>query len=151
MAKGFLIRAAVREDGALLANVAGAIAGEVGVPFVVGRDDVPLRDPQAGYRARGGECWVVVMRDTIVGSLGVIRDADGALRLTHWFLAADLRGLGMGGLLLEEAFRFARTAGVPALRAAFLPVCRTAQAVLKVRGFHPEDAASENLCYEFSA
>lgn len=142
MANGFQIRPAQASDGAILACVAGGIASEFGMAFVLGKDDTPLLNPQEGYRNKGGECWIVEARDTIVGSAGLMRDPLGRMRITHLFLAHDLRGLGIGGLLIDTMLTFAQENNAKAIWALLPATCDKARPALIAKGFQEADPPS---------
>ena len=73
-----------------------------------------VSEPLAGYVGRNDPreiLWVAKRDDALVGSVALVRSADGRAQL-RWFLVdPSARGSGLGRRLLETAISFAREQG----------------------------------------
>jgi DNA-binding MarR family transcriptional regulator/RimJ/RimL family protein N-acetyltransferase len=69
----------------------------------------------AGYLAdhdpRREACWMAELDGTIVGCVYCVSEDDRTARLRLLMVHPDARGHGIGGRLIEECLRFARSAG----------------------------------------
>ncbi len=96
---------AVRDEDAdgLIALVGAAYAEHDGCVLDLPGVDADLTAPASTAAARGGRWWVLEREGTIVGSVGAGPvDADDVLELKRWYLAAELRGRGLGSRLVTR-------------------------------------------------
>jgi len=56
-------------------------------------------------------CWVADFKDTVVGSLCLVKVREGVGELRLLFVSSEARNMGIGKSLLSEAIRFARHVG----------------------------------------
>ena len=56
-------------------------------------------------------CWIAEKGGSLVGSVFVVREDETTARLRLLYVDAGARGLGIGGRLVDECLRFARSAG----------------------------------------
>jgi GNAT superfamily N-acetyltransferase len=56
-------------------------------------------------------CWIAEKDGSLVGSVFVVREDETTARLRLLYVDAGARGLGIGGRLVDECLRFARSAG----------------------------------------
>lgn len=59
-----------------------------------------------------GGLWVAERRQTVLGSIGITREAADLARLRWFLVSPELRGAGVGSRLLDAALDWARGAGV---------------------------------------
>lgn len=66
-----------------------------------------IRDFQPGRE----RCWIAEREGRVVGSVFVVQEDDTTAKLRMLYVHANARGQGLGRQLVDEAIRFARTAG----------------------------------------
>jgi len=64
-----------------------------------------------GYDPASDKCWIAEKDGAIVGSVFVVRQDASTAKLRMLYVDAGTRGMGIGRRLVEEALRFARSAG----------------------------------------
>ncbi len=74
-----------------------------------------LRDPQTHVVAKGGRIYVADLRGTVVGCFALLPKPGGVLRLARMAVREDLRGQGLGRMLLMHAIATARALDAPRL------------------------------------
>lgn len=73
--------------------------------FLEPEDLSVLNDPENRIIARGGHIFVAILRDQVVGCFALLPLPFHTLRLARMAVQEDLRGLGIGRMLLEHAIR----------------------------------------------
>lgn len=105
---------AVRDEDAdgLIALIGAAYAEHDGCVLDLPGVDADLTAPASTAAARGGRWWVLERHGVIVGSVaaGPV-DEDGVLELKRWYLAAELRGRGLGSRLVTRVETHAAALG----------------------------------------
>ncbi|MFO7960142.1 MAG: putative glycolipid-binding domain-containing protein [Nitriliruptoraceae bacterium] len=101
---GTHLRAMRDEDtDGLIALVGAAYAEYDGCVLDLPGVDADLTAPATTAAARGGRWWALEREGTIVGSVGAGPvDEHGVLELKRWYLAAELRGRGLGARLVTR-------------------------------------------------
>lgn len=130
------VRPLTGHEPLLAQNVIGAVAaaqpgwGEVLTGALA--DGLP-----DSVRARGGDCFGVVVRESLVGTIVTFPEAEtsGAWRLALWTLLPDWRGMGIGRLLAETAIEHARTQGATRILADIHTDCEAAFKLLRTLYF----------------
>lgn len=79
------------------------------------KDLAVFRDPQGTIREGGGEIFFIEEGDRLVGTVAVIREADGAMELAKMAVAGEARGRGYGEWLVRTVVSYARSHGAPRL------------------------------------
>lgn len=99
------------DAGPIRAVVFGVLA-EFGLAADPGSYDADLFDIDGSYFARGGWFEVAEAVDgRIVGTAGLVPKGDGVVELKKMYLRSEVRGRGLGRLLLERAVERARRMG----------------------------------------
>lgn len=97
---------------AVVALIVGIQRGEFGL--AIDADDQPdLLDVHTHYQSGGGEFWVAVVGDDVVGTIAAMRFADDAVALRKMFVQGAYRGrAGLAGRLMATLLAWAASAGV---------------------------------------
>jgi putative acetyltransferase len=74
-------------------------------------DRETFRDPVAKIIAPGGQIFFVVEGDEVLGTCAVLRHRPDVHEIAKMAVAAEARGKGYGGLLMEAAVEFSRRTG----------------------------------------
>ncbi len=84
--------------------------------FVLEPEDLDmLKDPQTHVLAQGGRIYVADSGDEVVGCFALLPKPGGVLRLARMAVREDLRGQGLGRMLLLHAIATARALEAPRL------------------------------------
>jgi ribosomal protein S18 acetylase RimI-like enzyme len=90
---------------------------------------------EAGWPERLGAVWLVEREDELIGSLALTVDRD-RVGVVHWFvLDAQLRGYGLGRLLIGELLAEARAAGLERLELVTFSKLTAAAHIYRKAGF----------------
>lgn len=94
----------------------------------------PLRKFAASHTARE-KIWIVEQRDTIQGSLAVVKSDETKAQL-RWFLVhPHLRRKGIGKKLIDEAIQFAKENGYASLFLWTVSILDVANKIYTTAGF----------------
>lgn len=75
------------------------------------RDERDLGDPENHILAPGGSIFMAELRDEVVGTCALMREAEGVFELAKMTVSESVRGLGVGRALGEAAIAHARAIG----------------------------------------
>jgi len=78
-------------------------------------DRAVFRDPHGEIIAKGGQIFLAVEADRVLGTCAVLRHSDEMFELAKMAVAPPARGRGVGGMLAESAIAFARERGAASL------------------------------------
>ena len=127
-----------RDD--VLAFIVAIQRGEFGIDITA--DDQPdLADVAGAYQAGGGEFWVARAGGEVAGTIAAIRIADDAVALRKMFVAAEHRGDGLAGRLMETLVEWARAEGVRTIYLGTTAVMSAAHRFYAKHGFARIDPA----------
>jgi len=74
-----------------------------------------MEDPATYYREHGGEAFLAVLDDQVVGAVAVKKLGDAGFEFCKLVVAEKARGHGAGRALVERCVAFAADRGGPAL------------------------------------
>jgi putative acetyltransferase len=133
---GYTIRSASNDDSKAITTLVFGILTEFGLKADPRETDADLADIQAEYLDRGGAFDVLVdEQGRVVGSVGLYRLGSGTCELRKMYLAAGLRGQGLGRKLLEHALDRARDLGYSRIELETASVLKDAIALYERYGF----------------
>ncbi|GAB2683626.1 hypothetical protein GCM10027089_00040 [Nocardia thraciensis] len=124
-------------------------------------DSVLLDNPEREIVAKGGQVLIARAGDEAVGCVALVPEGDhGEYELSKMAVARDLRGRGLGRVILREAIEFARRQGATALFLGSSTTLRSAVHLYESVGFvhvpsdrigpMPYERADVFMRYEFS-
>jgi putative acetyltransferase len=132
------IRQATRADQEQVRRLVFGVLGEFGLEPSPESTDADLNDIEGAYLNSGGMFEIIERSDgQVVGSVGIYPMEDGLCELRKMYLAADVRGRGLGKLLLERALSHARKAGFRAVMLETASVLKEAVRLYTSYGFQP--------------
>jgi len=102
------IRRAEKGDEEQIQAVVKSVWDEYGFAWDPGYYNRDLTDIQRHYFDVGGEFWVLVDGEAVVGTAGYLPRSDGACELMRLYLLKTVRGQGWGKRLLEHVVAAAR-------------------------------------------
>lgn len=88
-----------------------------------------------GWPERAGAVWLPERDATVLGALGLTEEGDGLGRVRWFVLDPQLRGRGLGRLLIDELLVAARTAGLSRLELATFSRLTAAARIYRAAGF----------------
>ena len=106
------IRPATNKDLEAIVNLVFGVLREFGLEPDPSATDADLRDIEANYLQRGGLFEIIEDRDrNLVGSVGVFPIDENICELRKMYFAPAIRGLGLGGYILQRAVNQAKELG----------------------------------------
>ena len=132
------IRQATRADQEQVKMLVFGVLREFGLEPSPESTDADLSDIEGAYLNSGGMFEIIERSDgRIVGSVGIYPMDGGLCELRKMYLLADVRGRGLGKLLLERALSHARKAGFRAVMLETAGVLEGAVSLYTSYGFQP--------------
>ena len=134
---------------AVVALVLGIQNGEFGLGLAI-EDQPQLLDIDAHFLSQGGGFWVAVdTADTVVGSIGLLRETADCAALRSFFIAVPWRGTGCAQQLYAQLMRFARHAGIRQILLDTPSIAQRAQRFYLRAGFVPITREQLPVPYEY--
>jgi GNAT superfamily N-acetyltransferase len=130
------IRRWTTADGdAVTRLIVGIQRGEFGIE-ITAADQPDLDDVEGWYRADGGDFWVAVDEDRVVGTIAVLRFAPGMGAVRKMFVAPSHRGeSGLASALMAMMIEWSRLAGFDSLFLGTTSVMTRAHRFYERQGF----------------
>lgn len=112
VASGISVRSAVDADASEVIALVSGVLAEFGLPFDLKSKDSDLIDIEGNYSDRGGA--FDILEDgvgRILGTCGLYRIDHETIELRKMYFVPEIRGLGIGWLILSRAVDRARDMG----------------------------------------
>ncbi len=136
--EGYTVRQASNSDIDAVRAMVFAVLAEYRLCGDPGGIDSDLNDIESNYINTGGMFDVVVHKDGgIVGSVGISARDPSTCELRKMYLAREVRGHGLGKLLLERAIAFARRRGFVRIELETASILEQAIRMYTNAGFRP--------------
>ncbi|MAY02241.1 MAG: GNAT family N-acetyltransferase [Gammaproteobacteria bacterium] len=87
------------------------IRGNSEFPFEPEGFHADLRHIPRVYQSKGGEFWLLVEEDKVIGTVGLRCLEPGVVELKRMNILDEFQGLGLGHLLMDRALKHAREQG----------------------------------------
>ena len=130
------LRSATNQDRQAIEALVFGVLAEYGLKPDPGGTDSDLQDIERSYLASGGLFDVLTDgAGEVVGSVGLFPLSDSVCELRKMYLAAAVRGQGLGRRLLDHALRRARELGFARVVLETASVLREAVALYERYGF----------------
>jgi putative acetyltransferase len=106
------IRPATNNDREAIVKLVFGVLGEFGLEPDPSATDADLQDIEANYLQRGGLFDVIEDPDgNLVGSVGIFPIDENICELRKMYFVPEIRGLGLGGYVLQRAVKQAKELG----------------------------------------
>ena len=87
------------------------------------------------FDSRHERCWIAELDGKLVGSVFIVRYAEGSAKLRLLYVDPEARGLGVGRKLVSAAVDFAKTAGYTDVVLWTNPLLTEARRIYEASGF----------------
>lgn len=132
------IRPATNDDCAGVQKLVFGVLGEYGLTAETGGTDADIADIEAHYIKRGGAFEVVEdASGNLLGTIGLYPLDAETVELRKMYFAPELRGRGVGKLMLERMIEKARALGFKRIFLETASVLKEAAALYEKYGFKP--------------
>lgn len=137
MSEEWSIRAYVPSHRASLFAFFGEVLAGMGYEFLPEGKDSDIGGIESAYTANRGSFHIVQAGGKVHGSVGLRKFSEEIAELKRLYLAAELRGKGIGRELCLQAIRDASALGYKFLRLDTTPKSAAAIALFTKLGFYP--------------
>jgi putative acetyltransferase len=109
----FAVRSVSTSDVPAVVALVRDVLAEYGLRFGVGSEtDVELEGLPGSYADRGGAFWVAFDENGgLAGTCGLFPEEPGTFELRKMYLRPEVRGRGLGQILLDTSVAWARSRG----------------------------------------
>lgn len=104
------IRPASNKDSFEILNIFKEVLDEFDLPFVIGESNYDIDDIDKHYQ-KPGAFFVVVSKQEIIGTIGILAESSVECELTKLYLRKEFRGEGLGLMMLNYALTYACSMG----------------------------------------
>jgi len=98
-------------DDQIISLILGIQNGEAGIGLSLG-EQPDLLDIRQSYQTGGGEFWLALEGERVIGTIGLMRKSQTCAVLKKFFVQKEFRAKGVGLALYRELLAFARQAGI---------------------------------------
>lgn len=113
-------------------------------------DEQPdLKDIETSYRKSGGEFWIAVERDSVIGTIALMNKGNGNAVLKKFFVRADYRHKKIGYALYQNLLSFALENGIKQIILDTPSVATTSHRFYERAGFKKISASDLPFAYEY--
>ncbi|MBI5833103.1 MAG: GNAT family N-acetyltransferase [Armatimonadetes bacterium] len=135
---GFVLRPAVNADGAAVRALVFGVLAEYGLAPDPAGTDTDLDDLEGFYAGAGG-CFELLLAPDgqVVGCWGLRPHGAGTVELRKMYLRPDMRGRGLGRMLLSRALSAAESLGTTRIQLETAGVLHEAVGLYTAFGFQP--------------
>lgn len=102
------LRKANKEDESKIMDLVKSVLSDYGLKTNPLETDNDLSDLEDYYFSKNGWFAVIEKENEIIGSYGIFRIDEKTCELRKMYLLNDYQGLGLGKLMMEDAFKKAR-------------------------------------------
>jgi len=140
------VRRAARSDAPAIALVLQAAFAEYASLYTRAAFAATTPPTEEIARRLGeGPTWIALLHRTVVGTVSAVSRGE-ALYVRSMAVAPEVRGRGVGRLLLEQVERYAGEQGFRCLELSTTPFLTSAIALYERAGFGPSDGEPRELC-----
>lgn len=146
--RDFLIRDWQPDDRQSAAALIASVLQEYGLGSEPDGADQDVLQVEQAYWATGGEFWVVEHQGCLVGTAGYYPIARGqkAVEIRKMYLLREVRGLGLGGYLLQALEQRIAARGFQQIWIETASVLKEAIALYESRGYQPSTGVETARC-----
>ncbi|HEX9961779.1 MAG TPA: GNAT family N-acetyltransferase [Pyrinomonadaceae bacterium] len=135
---GIFIRPATNDDCAGVQKLVFGVLREYGLTGETNGTDADITDIEAHYAGRGGAFEVIEdASGNLLGTIGLYPLDAETVELRKMYFAPELRGRGVGKLMLERMIEKARALGFRRIFLETASVLKEAVALYEKYGFQP--------------
>src|SRR5215212_5931545 len=146
-ASGLTIRTARNADAGLVRECVFGILKEYGLEPDPDGTDSDLFDIEASYLSTGGTFELIEKpNENLVGTIGLCPIDNIEIELRKMYLAAELRGRGVGRKLLDRTISKGKQLGYSTLYLETAAVLESAVKLYESRGFKPVSIVHSKRC-----
>jgi putative acetyltransferase len=131
----FQLRRATNRDAAGIWNLISVVLSSFDIVADPETTDRDLADIEGCYWDLGGAFFVLVDRETVIGTVALRRESDEVCELCRMYVSADYRRLGLGRGLFETGMIEARSRGFREVFLKTSSVLTTAISLYERAGF----------------
>ena len=108
-----------------------------------------LLDIHRSYQKTGGEFWIALAEDTVIGTIGLMVKEKHCAVLKKFFAKKEFRSKRVGLALYQELLQFAGRTGVQTIVLDTPAVARASHRFYEKAGFHKISASELPIAYAY--
>lgn len=135
-------------DRAAAGDIIAAVLAEYGLTWEPQGSDRDALEVETHYWQTGGEFWVVVDGETLVGTAGYypVPRGDGAVEIRKMYLRPAARGQGLGRYLLSQLERAIQQRGFRQIWVETASILKEAVQLYETSGYVPATGVETARC-----